>query len=237
MDVNRIICGDSIEELRALPAQSIDLVITDPPYSTPTITAFGRKKVKNLADLSLQEFYFREIKREFERILKPDGRVFIFCDDKYYPILFGVFYDWQNSNLVIWDKGRIGMGNPFRKRHELIFYANREPYEYQRTATITHFPSILQYAPEEHRVHGAQKPLALIKDLVIGFSMPGDNVLDPFVGSGTTAIAAKQLGRNYLGIELNPEYVKIAEFRLAQVQEPLLSTPQVRENKIGTQLL
>jgi len=155
--------GDCLEGLQELQPESVDMIITDPPYSTPVVTAFGRKKVKNLGDLSLQEYYFRSLKKEFERVLKPNGRVFIFCDDKYYPILFGVFYEWQSQSLIIWDKGKIGMGNPIRKQHELIAYCNRTEYEYNRTEGITHYPSILKYkpVPSGERVHGAQKPVEI----------------------------------------------------------------------------
>lgn len=214
--INSVIQGDCLEVMKDIPDNSVDLIITDPPYSTPTVTSFGRKKVINLADLSIQEFYFRSVKKEFERILKNNGRVFIFCDDKYYPILFGVFYDWSNKNLVIWDKGKIGMGNPIRKQHELILYANKETYEYKRTDGITHYPSILKYPSDRDKVHGAQKPIRLIEDLIKGFSNEGDIVLDCFAGSGTTLLAAKNLSRNYVGIELSPEYIDIINKRLTQ---------------------
>jgi len=214
LELNKIHQGDCLDLMKDIPDGSIDCIITDPPYSTPTITAFGRKKVLNLADLSIQERFFREVKKEMERILKPDGRVFIFCDDKYYPILFSVFYDWQNKNLVVWDKGKIGMGNPFRKQHELIFYANRESFNYNRTEGITHYPTILKYSSDKNKVHGAQKPIRLIEDLIKGFTNEGDIVLDCFLGSGTTALGCKNLNRNFIGIELSPEYCKIAEERL-----------------------
>ncbi len=209
-----VIQGDCLDKMKEIKDNSVDCIITDPPYSTPTVTAFGRKKVLNLADLSIQERFFREIKNEIERILKPNGRVFIFCDDKYYPILFAVFYDWQNKNMVIWDKGKIGMGNPFRKQHELIFYVNRESFNYNRTENITHYPTILKCSSEKNKVHGAQKPLKLIEDLIVGFTNEGDLVLDMFLGSGTTGVACKNLNRNFIGIELNPEYCDMAKERI-----------------------
>lgn len=209
-----IINDDCLNTLKNLPNKSIDLVITDPPYSTPTVTAFGRKKTLNLSDLSIQEFYFRAVRDEFERILKPNGRVFIFCDDKYYPILFGVFYEWQNKNLVVWDKERIGMGNPFRKQHELIFYINRETYQYRKSGNITHYPTIMKCKNESDKLHGAQKPIELVKNLILGFSDEGEVICDPFLGSGTVALAGGQLNRRYIGIELNYKYCEIAKKRL-----------------------
>ena len=162
-----LINGDCIDELSNLPSNSVDLIITDPPYTTPTVTAFGRETVKNFADFSIQSHYVRSLKAEFERVLKPDGRLFIFCDDKYYPVIYPVFYNWQSSQLIVWDKGRIGMGSPFRKQHELLFYACRQSYEHNKTGSITHFPTIMKCAPESDKLHGAQKPLELIQKLIM----------------------------------------------------------------------
>ena len=65
-------------ELDKLEESSVDCLITDPPYSTPVITGFGRTKCKNVADLSMQEEYIKSFKKKIERVLKPNGRVFIF---------------------------------------------------------------------------------------------------------------------------------------------------------------
>ena len=70
--------------------------------------------------------------------------------------------------------------------------------------------------------HPTQKPLGLIQKFIEVSSRKGDTVLDPFIGSGTTAVAAKTLGRNYLGIELNEDYIKIAEERINQTPQPML---------------
>jgi site-specific DNA-methyltransferase (adenine-specific) len=215
--MNEVIYGDCLEVMKEIPNQSVDLIITDPPYSSPTVSGFGRTLMRNVADLSIQEFYFRSIKEQFERILKPDGRAFVFCDDRYYPVLFGVFYSWAHKNLLIWDKGQIGLGQPFRHQHELIFYVNRQVYKHHQTEAITCFPTIMTYKHDADRMHPSQKPLALIERLVIGFSRPGEVVFDPFTGSGTTLVAASNLGRNYIGVELNVEYVEVARKRLSSV--------------------
>lgn len=210
-----LIHGDCLEIMRTAPAESIDLIITDPPYTTPVVTAFGRETVKNYADFSIQESFVRCLKNEFERVLKPNAPIFMFCDEKYYPQIFKVFYAWQSTQMIVWDKKKIGMGKPFRKRHELIFYANREPMEYNRTEGITHYPTVMECAPVgQDRLHGAQKPLELIEKLVLGFSNRGDTVLDCFMGSGTTGVACKNLGRNFIGIELDETYYQIATKRI-----------------------
>ena len=211
--------GDCLELMKDIPDKSIDMIITDPPYSTPVITGFGRKQVKNVADLSIQETYMKTLKSEFERILKPEAPVFIFCDDRYYPSIYRAFYDWKNVQMLIWDKGKIGMGKPFRKRHELLIYANRESIDYYRTENITHYPTVLNYSvvSEHERVHPAQKPVKLLQDLVIGFSKDGDTILDCFMGSGSTGVACINTNRNFIGIELDEKYFNIAKERINNV--------------------
>ena len=215
LEVNKIYRKECFEFLKELKDSSINLIIIDPPYSTPVVTGFGRKKVKNLVDLSIQEYFFRGLKKEFERVLKDDGRLFIFCDDKFYPILFGVFYDWLNLQLLIWDKGRIGMGRPIRKQHELIMYANRSSWEFNKEER-THIPSVIKVKSETNKVHGAQKPVELLKTLIYGFSKEGDLISDCFVGGGSTAVACKQTKRNFIGCDNNQEYCDIANKRLSQ---------------------
>lgn len=205
---------DCLDGLKSLASNSVDILITDPPYSTPVITSFGRKKFKNLADLSIQEGYFRFVKKELERVLKPDGRVFIFCNDNFYPVLFSVFYDWQNIQLLIWDKQKIGMGNPIRKQHELILYANQSTYGFQKTDGVTHLPSVLKVKHDSDKIHGAQKPIELIEHILKGFSKEGDLVIDLFGGSGSTGVACKNLNRNCICFELNTEIADASKERL-----------------------
>jgi site-specific DNA-methyltransferase (adenine-specific) len=113
------------------------------------------------------------------------------------------------------------MGNPFRKQHELLFYVNRETYQYRKSEGITYYPTVLKYKPVKDKLHGAQKPLQFIRDLILGFSDEGETIFDPFIGSDTTGVACVETGRNFIGIELNPEYCEIARKRIAE-HEPLL---------------
>jgi len=205
---------DCLDGLQDIADNSIDVLITDPPYSTPVITSFGRKRFKNLADLSIQEGYFRMVKKELERVLKPNGRCFFFCDDKFYPILFSVFYEWQNLQLLIWDKGRIGMGKPIRKQHELIFYTSNGTNEFFKFDEFTHIPSVLTVKHDKDKIHGAQKPIELLEHIIKGFSNEGDVILDLFGGSGSTAIACKNTNRNFIGFELNSEISEASNNRL-----------------------
>ncbi len=206
-----IYLGDCLELLPDMP--KVDLVLTDPPYSTPTVASFGRKVNKRLSDLSIQEFYFTAIKNELEKIMKKDASLFIFCDDIYYAVLVGLFYEWKQINLLIWDKKRIGMGRPFRKRHELLFYANRGTPAVN--GTMSHIPTILEF-PITKQYHGAEKPVGLCKLLISEFCPANGTVLDLFVGSGTTLVAGRQSNRKVIGIEMEEKNCEIAAQRLSQ---------------------
>lgn len=236
--------GDCLELMEDIPDGSVDAVITDPLYTTPAVTAYGRTKDRNVADLSIQETYLRVLRQGFERILKPCAPTFIFCDDDYFASVFRAFYTWSSNQLIIWDKGRIGLGKPFRKRHELLFYVNRHGIDYNRTDGITHYPTVLCYkpVPPNERMHGAQKPLDMIEDLIKGFTNESDTVLDCFMGSGTTGVACAKLNRNFIGMEINPDYFEIAKSRIygTSVQAPSLSPspalPKQRAKKESVQL-
>lgn len=212
-----LMLGDCMERMAEIPDNSVDMVLTDPPYSTPVAVSFGREIHKKFSDLSIQKQYMKLIKSELDRVLKPDGAVFIFCDDKYYPIIFEVFYEYKNSALLIWDKGRIGMGFPFRKRHELIFFACKNSIKPNYPPGTTHYPTIINCPPViKNKFHGAQKPLKLSAVLMEGFSNKKDLILDPFMGSGTTGVAAINLDRRFIGVEQEIEYFKIAQQRIGE---------------------
>ena len=207
-----LLLGDCFEHMRMLEDQSVDLILTDPPYTTPTKHAFGRKAINRLSDLALQEFYFTAIKKEWARVLKPNAPIVVFCDDIYSAVLMGLFYEWAQKNILIWDKGRIGMGNPFRKQHELIFYANRGAIELNKE-NLTHISTIQKHPITKH-YHGAEKPVSLLTTFIEGLTEQGGIVLDCFMGSGSTGVACINTHRRFIGMELDPGYFEIAQRRL-----------------------
>lgn len=211
-----IIQGDSLELLKTLPSASFDAVITDPPYSRNTITAHSRNAVRNLADLSIQEFFYREMFKQIARVLKDGGVSFTFCDDLFYPILFSTSYSHlQGHSLITWDKGQISFGKPIRKRHELIMYASKNGGgTFYPSADRAHYPSVVSFAKVRDKVHDAEKPVELLRDLIIHFTPENGRVLDPFMGSGSTLVAAQNAGRYALGIELNAEHAETARARI-----------------------
>ena len=218
--INKVIQGDCLDVMKQMPDKCVDLVVTDPPYSRNTITAHSRHGVRNLADLSIQEFFYRSMYAEISRVLKDSGVCFSFCDDLFYPILFATSYEvMQGHSLVVWDKAHISFGRPLRKRHELIMYCSKGcGGTFYESDERKHYPTVVNFKKVNvsEKEHDAEKPVELIRDLIKHFSISDATILDPFLGSGTTAVAAKQLGRKYIGIELSEKYCEIAENRLRQ---------------------
>jgi site-specific DNA-methyltransferase (adenine-specific) len=203
--------GDCTEILRAIPDHSVDAIITDPPYAIPTVVASGRTMTRNAGDLSLIEATFRSLFDEFGRILKPTGRFFVFCDGTSYPVVFRAAYGRFSSALLVWNKGRIGMGREFRKSHELILHCWQSG-----TPVFTDGvgrPDVMTFAPVAGlKLHDAQKPVDLIEHLL---TVCGDVILDPFSGSASTGVACQNTQRQFIGIEIDERNCSIAAQRLA----------------------
>jgi len=209
---NKIICGDCLEILPQLPEGSIDLIIFDPPYSRFSASDGLRT---NLGDYKILEIFFKQLSFQLKRVIKRTGATFGFCDFRTYPSLFyGMYYNFCPTNLIVWKKNFPGPGVRFRPIHELIVYWKEDRAQPPKDRQITD----IWEAPRVKNVdklHPYMKPIELVEIMIHNCSGEGDTILDPFVGSGTTCLVAKMLGRNYIGIEINPEYCAVAEKRLA----------------------
>ena len=201
--------GDCREVLPQI--RGVDTVLTDPPYALPTQVASGRNNVSNLGDLSIAEHYFRGLLVELWEACGDKGQMFLFCDGTFYPVLFRAAYGRPSQALLVWDKGQIGMGREFRKRHELILrlWQQDTPIVTDGTghADVLQCPPV----PPSEREHPAEKPTKLLSDLLW---CCGHTVLDPFCGSGSTLIAALETGRKAIGIEIDERWVDVARRRL-----------------------
>ena len=184
----------------------VDAILTDPPYAIPTNAAQVRSQTRTIGDLSLVESVFRSQFREYRRVLASAGRAFVFCDGTSYPVIFRASYSEFITALLVWDKGRIGMGREFRKSHELILHCWVEGTPIYSDSIG--YADVLRFDPVgQERKHPAQKPLPLLQHLL---KFCGDKILDPFMGSGTTGVACAQLGRAFIGVEIEEKYFSIA---------------------------
>lgn len=117
---------------------------------------------------------------------------------------------------VIWDKRNPGLGMRYRRQHEMVMIAHRRGGRIRWNDEVGKVPNILSQMPSRDRVHPNEKPIRLIERLVGIHTRPGDIVLDPFMGSGTTGVAAARLGRGFIGVELDPVYFDIARRRISE---------------------
>ena len=149
-------------------------------------------------------------------MLKKNSNAYFFLDIKHLPIIRQFVEQYTRYDLkdwIVWDKVNMGMGYGFRKQHELILVLEKGKPKYRNMG----LPNLLNEKRVISKQHVHQKPVRLVKQLIEQSSDVGDIVLDPFAGSGTTCLAAEQLGRNWIGIELEAAYAEIARTRLKQL--------------------
>ena len=225
--LDKITCMDALEGLKQLPRGGADLVLTDPPFNA--LSNWGQKegnattrldpakwfKGDNLPPEEFREFSFNWL-CESKEILKNTGSLFTFCDWKAYPVFYGCIVDnkYKLGDLLVWYKNSIGLGWIWRKTFELIIFVTKTDkpavYDIGKPNTLI-FDKIMD---NNRKHHPTEKPISLIEALITTCTDIGDIVLDPFMGSGTTAVACRRLRRRFIGFEINPEYCKIAEKRL-----------------------
>jgi DNA modification methylase len=218
MDVplNEIIVGDCLEVMKDWPDRCVDLVVTDPPFYLPARIATSRRKwPRTLADLGIMNSYFSEIFSQCAHLLKQEGAFYTFSDSTSYAVFLAICYPlFDRTQCIVWDKINGGLGNGWRHANELILHG-----AFADTGYTSGFRcDVLKQAvvPSIERQHASEKPLVLLAQLIEAH--PAAVILDPFCGSGTTCVAAKMLGRNYIGIDISEEYCERARERLKAVE-------------------
>lgn len=233
LPLNQLLCGDAVETMKTLPDNSIDLIVTSPPYNLKNSTGNGMKDGRGgkWANASLQNGYShhndamphdqyvewqREALSEMYRLLSEDGAIFY---NHKWRVQAGLLQDRADilegfpvRQIIIWKrKGGINF-NPgyFLPTYEVIYLIAKPKFKLAPKANAV--GDVWEFAQESKNDHPAPFPVALIDRIVA--STNAKTVLDPFMGSGTTAIAAAMNGRDYIGIELSPEYVAAAESRI-----------------------
>jgi len=210
--VNRIITGDCLEVMQEMPAESVQCVITDPPYLVHYQSRDGRSyQNDNPQDSSWLAPAFAQV----YRVLKPDS----FCVSFYgFTKAEAFLAAWRQAGFdpighLVWVK-------PYASAEKFVRYHHEQAYLLAKgrpRRPRLRLPDVFEWEYTGNGLHPSQKPVMAILPLVMAYSEKGDIVLDPFSGSGTTAVAAKTLGRRYIGIELDPTYATKADERLRQM--------------------
>ena len=215
-ELNKIYCMDCLEGLKKIPNDSIDLIVTDPPFFMKLDHFKTRKRFQQtFSDVNIIEYFFSDVLNECKRILRKGGRIYCFCDGQSYPLFWYLMFQFCKSvRPLIWDKKTSINGYSWRHQHELIIFAEMP----EAKPVPSGDGDILRFnaVKVDIRQHPAEKPLELISEFIKKSSNKESIVLDFFMGSGTTAVACKQLGRRFIGFEISPEYCEIANKRLEQ---------------------
>jgi site-specific DNA-methyltransferase (adenine-specific) len=246
-----LLLGDCLEQMKAIPNESIDLILADLPYGTTVC------KWDSVLDLAV-------LWGHYERIIKPNGAIVLFAQTPFDKVLGAsnlemLRYEW------IWEK-EMGTGFLNAKKHPLkshenilVFYKTRptynpqmtegkpytaikqlNPYAKEKVGTTGNYKgdsiaevvtkndgkrypkTVLRFNRDKVKYHPTQKPVALLEYLIQTYTNEGETVLDNTMGSGSTGVACKNLGRKFIGIEKDPKYFEIAKTRIFNSFPPVV---------------
>ena len=217
---NAIIHGDSLTVLRQMEPESVDAIITDPPYGINYHTKGTGASIQN--DKSPFIWFLYDAFRVLKSGASGQGTLICFTrwDVQQTFIDAMKLAGFQVKSEVIWDKVMHGMGDcraQFAPTHENIIFAVKGKFCFpgHRPKDVVSFKKL----SSSQMIHPTEKPVGLLASLITSVTKPGDLIVDPFAGSGSTLVAAKKTGRRFVGIELDGEHFEKAQRRIKEAVE------------------
>lgn len=219
-----LICGDCIQEMQKLPDNSIDSIITDPPYGIDYQSARRTDKTQWKPKIDNDKEPFLDWIPEAFRIIKDTGSLLCFCrwdiEQQFKEAITNSGFEIKSQ--IIWDKVIHGMGDldsSFAPQHENIIFATKGNFEFPRKRP----QSIIrvQRVQAEKMVHPNEKPVLLFYKLIDAVMPKNGTMLDCFFGSGNSSLAANLFGINYIGYDSNPLYYETAKKKLLDAQQQM----------------
>ncbi len=211
LETNKIFHGDCIKIMKRFPNNSIDLIITDPPYGDNIAYGWNNKTIKNnqtplINCQALIECY---------RVLRRNKSLYLFTNWKHYPFLteFILRYTkFKIRHLIVWKKHNFGLGWAFRHQYELILVLEKGKPKYH----LTNFSDVQNASHINHnkKNHPHEKPMDLIQKIIEHSSQKGQLILDPFSGSGAICKSASITNRKFIGIELEKKWFELTKKRI-----------------------
>jgi len=217
----RIEQKDCIQFLKDLDSTTVDLIVTDPAYSGMNeklklgrgriVGDYGKKNnAKWFEEFKDDPENFKIFLAECKRVLKDGGHIFIMFDN-YSLLTLGhlmrEFFDVKN--IIVWDKVNLGMGHYFRRRHEMIVFATNGFRKLNNRRT----PDVWRFKRIHKSGYPTQKPVELFEAMINGSATENFLVVDPFIGSGSSAVAAIKKGCRYIGNDISKDAVEISRNR------------------------
>jgi site-specific DNA-methyltransferase (adenine-specific) len=206
-----VTCGDCIDVMAYMPTASVDFILTDPPYLVNYRDRSGRSVANDGGDGSWLKPAFRQM----YRLSRPDS----LCVSFYGWNKVDLFMDaWKSAGFAI--VGHIVFRKSYASTSRFLSYRHESAYLLAKgrpALPAQPVPDVLDWQYSGNRLHPTQKPVQPLKTLISAFTRPGDIILDPFCGSGSSLAAAQELNRRYIGIELDPGHHRTARVRLNPV--------------------
>ena len=224
--MGRLINGDAIEFMKTLEDESVDLIVTDPPYKVTARGNAGNSGGMMQSKLSMQGKIFKhndvkpiEYLSEFYRLLKDGSHCYVMTNHVNLQEMLNTATEcgFHFIKSLIWNKGNKIMGQFYMSQFEyILFFRKGKGKKINKcgTADILNVPNKKTKGEDGKNIHDTEKPVELMKILIENSSQEGELVLDPFIGVGAVGIACKELNRDYIGIELDENYYNIACSRI-----------------------
>ena len=219
---------DCLETIKYIKDKSIDLIVTDPPYkltargSSGTMGGYwkGTKAKKGIV-FKYNDIEFKSYLPELYRILKDNAILYIMTNNKNLKelLIAGEEAGFKFIKNIIWEKGNKICGKYYMGCYEYIALFRKgkdKPINNNGTPDILKIPIKKLKDVDNKNLHDTEKPVELMKILIENSSNPGEIVLDPFMGIGSTGVACKELGRDFIGIEIDKKYYDIAKERIGE---------------------
>ena len=233
MELDTIINQDCIAGMKEIPDESIDCIVTDPPYritsrgTSGTMSGYWtNKETRQGRIFEHNDIDIAEYLPEFYRVLKDGSHCYIMCNNVNLPRFFEVIgkSSFNFVKLLVWDKCTKICGTYYMGQVEHIFLLRKgahRPINDCGCSDLLSFANNRDKMRDGSNVHDSQKPVGLFQTLIQNSTDKGGVILDPFVGSGTAAIAAIKAKRHFIGFEIDPKYCSLAQRRIKQQQSVL----------------
>jgi len=195
IEPDNIYCGDCLELMKEMPDKSVDLVLTDPPYG---IGAAREKPHNGWSDYGISDWDLQRPTKEYFNEIRRVSKNQIIWGGNYFSDYLSASMGW-----LFWDKGQRGFSLSDGELAWTSFNKALRVIDYSRAKALG-----------DVKCHPTQKAVAVMNWCIMENTKPNDLIFDPFLGSGTTAVACIRTGRHYIGMEIDPTYFEIAQKRI-----------------------
>ena len=233
MNKIKLINGNCLNTLKNIPNESIDLIVTDPPYPTTSRGNAGNSGGMLQKDINKKGKVFthnnincKEYEPEFYRLLKDGSHCYVMTNHINLIDMLNTFTDvgFHFIKSLIWNKGNKIMGQYYMSQYEYILFFRKgkgKKINNCGTSDILSIPNKKTKDKDGKNIHDTEKPIELMEVLVNNSSQENELVLDPFMGVGSTGIACIKNNRNFIGIEIDENYFNIAKERIEEIEGQL----------------